>query len=373
MSIPSALLRSSLPCTRSLYLTGFSLQCSRRQIRRFATHNKSVNLNQQPSYLSHSLDTKHANSSTRHDSVGPFQIGISQQALRSGQKAKKWSELSAGGKVVRTAAQTKNVTVILLGASLAAILIYTITSEMYSNNSPTNLFKDACERIKRNPRVLNYLNGPLTFHNNPPSLVRPRHRNRHVTSQVFVDTYGQEHMILTFYIQGRSEGAAPLAEFGDYEAFVNSMREKLARIPDVTLNQAVVWVMDQAEYAWERTKRTVKYLSGAPVPAPPLPDTSEQVKRIEKPVENNGWKATGIFSSLKGSRGSSNSFLKADNRMFTEGEVHADLIRNSDGYFVFRYLLVDIPNTRDPNPVRVFVERAPSVRDNEPVMRWKAH
>lgn len=136
-------------------------------------------------------------------------------------------------------------------------------------------------------------------------------------------------MILTFYIQGRSEGAAPLAEFGDYEAFVNSMREKLARIPDVTLNQAVVWVMDQAEYAWQRTKRTLKYLSGAPVPAPPLPDTLEQVKRIEKPVENNGWKATGIFSSLKGSRGSSNSFLKADNRMFTEGEVHADLIRVS--------------------------------------------
>jgi hypothetical protein len=26
--------------------------------------------------------------------------------------------------------------------------------------------------------------------------------------------------------------------------------------------------------------------------------------------------------------------------------------------------------SRDPNPVRVFVEREPGVRENEPVMRW---
>jgi import inner membrane translocase subunit TIM21 len=28
--------------------------------------------------------------------------------------------------------------------------------------------------------------------------------------------------------------------------------------------------------------------------------------------------------------------------------------------------------SRDPNRVRVFVERAPGVRDNEPVMRWNS-
>ena len=63
--------------------------------------------------------------------------------------------------------------------------------------------------------------------------------------------------------------------------------------------------------------------------------------------------------------------------------------QNNEGYFVLRYLLIDIPSTcsevretlrfsgndvgtRDPNPVRVFVERAPGVRDNEPVMRWNS-
>lgn len=55
--------------------------------------------------------------------------------------------------VLRTASQTKNLVIIIIGAGFASLLIYTITSEMYSSNSPTNLFKDACERIKRNPRA----------------------------------------------------------------------------------------------------------------------------------------------------------------------------------------------------------------------------
>lgn len=61
-------------------------------------------------------------------------------------------------------------------------------------------------------------------------------------------------------------------------------------------------------------------------------------------------------------------------------------LQDQDGYFVFRYLLVDIPSksnvfkwdywtdrisdSRSHNPVRVFVERQPGVRENEPVMRW---
>jgi import inner membrane translocase subunit TIM21 len=137
-------------------------------------------------------------------------------------------------------------------------------------------------------------------------------------------------MILTFYIQGRPEGATPLpSEIGYYEAFTNWIREKLVHLPELSLDEAIAWSKDQAERAWEQSKRTIKYLSGAPVPAPPLSNTVEQEKKMGNPVENNGWNFAGIFSSLKGSRGSSDSFLKVDNRTFTEGEVHADLIRVS--------------------------------------------
>ena len=51
------------------------------------------------SLLTSALDQKQRTSHpSREDSVGPFQLGISQAALRRGEKAKKWSELSVGGK-----------------------------------------------------------------------------------------------------------------------------------------------------------------------------------------------------------------------------------------------------------------------------------
>ncbi len=98
MSIHSQILRPSTRCWGSLSRMRFSQRCSIHHMRQYATHPEGVNLNNPTSHLSQSLDTKHQRSSVRPDTVGPFQLGISQQALRSGEKVKKWSELSTGGK-----------------------------------------------------------------------------------------------------------------------------------------------------------------------------------------------------------------------------------------------------------------------------------
>lgn len=55
--------------------------------------------------------------------------------------------------MVRTTQRTTNLSVILLGAGLSAVLVYALTSELFSKNSPTVLYNDACERIKGSPRV----------------------------------------------------------------------------------------------------------------------------------------------------------------------------------------------------------------------------
>ena len=55
--------------------------------------------------------------------------------------------------VLRTTERTTNLTVILFGAGLSAVLIYCLTSELFSKNSPTVLYGDACERIKASHRV----------------------------------------------------------------------------------------------------------------------------------------------------------------------------------------------------------------------------
>ncbi|TFK41318.1 TIM21-domain-containing protein [Crucibulum laeve] len=375
MNIPSLFLRAHTRCSNSALRPFFKPEVLfTRSKRRYAT-NHPHNLNHGPSDLSQSLDTRQQRSGPRNDSVGPFQLGLS-QAARQGEKVQKWSELSAGGKVLRTTARTTNLTVILLGAGLSALLIYSLTSELFSKNSPTVLYGDACERLQNSAKLSKYLNGPLSFHNNPPSAVRPRHRNRHVTSQIMVDAYGNEHMIMTFYVKGHPEGhKLQLAEDSSYlDTASKWATEKFAVLSEMSLDDAVSWSKDRTSALYDQGKRAFKYLTGAPVPTPSIPSIpEEQRKGTAKKEESKAWSFAGMFSSLKGSRGDIvESAPTPSGKVYTDGEVHADLIRNDEGYFVFRYLLVDIPSSRDRNPIRVFVERTPGVRENEPVMRWNS-
>lgn len=338
--------------------------------RRYATRRDNLDFSEPGSLLSHSLDTNR--SEAKHDTVGPFQLGLSQSALRKGEKVPKWSELSAGGKVLRTTARTTNFGVILLGAGLSVLLVYSLTSELFSKNSATVLYGDACERIKASPRIAKYLNTPLVFHNNPPSAIRPRHRNRQVTSQIMVDPNGQEHMIMTFYVQGQAEAAEHHhSEVSYFTSATYWARDKFAGLSNLTFEQGVDWSKEHAGLVWDSWKNLFKYLTGSPLPRPPLPTLPRPEEKETTAQHGSGmWNFAGMFSSLKGTTKASRDATKTHGVTYTDGEVHADLVRNNDGYFVFRYLLVDIPSSRDPNNVRVFVERAPGVREHEPVMRW---
>ncbi|KAG8220038.1 TIM21-domain-containing protein [Butyriboletus roseoflavus] len=268
------------------------------------------------SLLTSALDQKQRTShSSREDSVGPFQLGISQAALRRGEKAKKWSELSVGGKVLRTTQRTTNLTVILLGAGLSAVLVYALTSELFSKNSPTVLYSDACERIKTSPRVAKYLHAPLTFHNNPPSSVRPRHRHRHVASQIAVDSSGREHILLNFYIEGSSLASFPTED--EKVSYVDS----LASLSFEDVKEKMSCFIDLARSAF-------KYLRGDSVSSatPPATADKERYKGQERTEEHSWWGLTGLFSGLRVRRshdGGSHGVITA----WTEGEVHADLVR----------------------------------------------
>jgi len=331
-----------------------------------------VDFGERSQLLSDSLDTKQR-SEAKHDHVGPFQLGLSPSTLQKGEKVQKWSELSAGGKVLRTTVRTTNLGVILLGAGLSALLIYCLTSELFSTNSPTVIYGDACERIKSSPRIAKYLNSPLTFHNNPPSALRPRHRNRHITSRVMIDSSGQEHMIMTFYVQGRPQGEiTPPLDSSYFKLMSEWIQDKFSGLSELSFDEAMAWSKQSGMNIWDKSIRAFKYLSGAPlppiyVPSMPSPESKESAKKEVTTI----WSVAGVFSSLKGAKKTSHEKTsRQTGRSFTEGEVHADLVKNKDGYFEFRYLLVDIPSSRDSDPVRVFVERVPGVRENEPVMRW---
>lgn len=115
--------------------------------------------------------------------MGPFQLGINLQSQKQ-EKVKKWSELSGSGKGVcqfksiilmgrvdidkwwvvgRVTARTTNLTVILVGAGLSAVLVYALATELFARNSPTVLYNDACERIKASPAVRQFLSRPILY------------------------------------------------------------------------------------------------------------------------------------------------------------------------------------------------------------------
>ncbi|KAK7064510.1 mitochondrial import inner membrane translocase subunit tim21 [Favolaschia claudopus] len=346
-------------------LTLFFRRCSapswisttRHHTRRFATHRST---NTGPSILSQSpLDHN-----PKQDK-GPFQLGLGlgQPAVQSGEKPKPWAELSTAGKVKRTTARTTNLTVILVGAGLSAVLIYCLTSELFSKNSPSVLYDDACERIKTSSKLAKYLEGPPRFYLEPPALARPRHRSRHVNSSIRVDATGREHMFLNFYIQSQPK------KLSWSESIYDWTQDKLS----YSMDDLISWTEESALAAWERSKEAFKFLSGAPSP-PPLPDTwSDEAKSAERKEESKGG-FMGMFSSLRGPRGTPlvESHSEPEGRLFSEGDVHVEFVKNNQGNFVLRYIIVELPNSRTRNPVRVFVERTPGVRDNEPVMRWNS-
>ncbi|KIY51334.1 hypothetical protein FISHEDRAFT_37276 [Fistulina hepatica ATCC 64428] len=299
------------------------------------------------------------------NTIGPFQLGLRQSAPHD--KIQSWSQLSTAGKMKRTTVQTKNLTVILLGAGLATIIIYCLATELFSTNSPTVLYKASCERIAISPKVAKYLQGPLDFHSTPPTDGRPRHRNRQILSQIAYDSSGREHMLLNFYVEGRLPGYAS-SDLSYTEWVAKWFESTFNEVSEMTLEDVSAKIHEHTTNVIDGSRNMFRYLAGAPTPSSRSVDNVEPAdpSTMSKSQDHGSW--LGIFSNLK--------FGVADSRkpsvdMFTEGEAHADLVRNADGYFVFRYLLVDLPSTHAHNHVRVFVERAPGVRENEAVMTFR--
>ncbi|KAG6829292.1 hypothetical protein H0H92_005046 [Tricholoma furcatifolium] len=311
------------------------IEAASARTRAYATHNET------PSPLSQALDTKHR-AVPRADTVGPFRLGATPTSLKRGERIQKWSELSTTGKVMRTTARTTNLTVILLGAGLFALLGYSLTTELFSKNSPTVLYGDACDRIKASPKVAKYLHGPLSFHNSPPSAIRPRHRDRHVISQIMVDAHGQEHMIMTFYVHGSPPGSDTVVSDASYlEAASDWAQQKLSQASELTFEESIEWTQNYAHTVWDKARWLFKYLAGAPLPSPSSPPQPEKALEANKDEKSSAWSFAGMFSAIQGTKGSSSrseSKNALDGQLYTEGEVHADFIRVRENETLFAYL-----------------------------------
>ena len=184
-------------------------------------------------------------------------------------------------------------------------------------------------------QVAKYLPGLLVFHNNPPSVLRPRHRNRHVSSQIVLDSSGREHMLLNFYVQSSSH--SPDQDVSYFESASVWLKNTTTDLSEVSWQEARDWIMLQTRETVVYAKDLFRYLSGDPASSTsrasqaslPVPRKQEAPASDEKGFWVN---FTGLFGSLRGGsrKGPYEGTLDAGHgRVWQEGEVHADLVRVS--------------------------------------------
>lgn len=87
--------------------------------------------------------------------------------------------------------------VIVLGVSITGALFYTILKELWSSNSPNNIYSAALERCVNDTRIQDQLGAPIKGFGEETR----RRRRQHVAHTVF-ERNGVLHMRMQFYIQG---------------------------------------------------------------------------------------------------------------------------------------------------------------------------
>lgn len=174
-------------------------------------------------------------------------------------------------------------------------------------------------------------------------------------------------------------------------------------LSDLTLESVTEWSTETWNDVVDSSKRAFAYLVGfrladsqqAEQPRSPAPSPVRKTE-IGKPAKDvsTAWSFAGLFSGLRGMSASSTDSSETHAQPeWTEGEVHADLVKDDEGNFKYRYLLVDIPrmfdwleqplywltdrvfrtfltDSRMRKPLRIYVEKGAGFREGEGVFMW---
>ena len=151
-------------------------------------------------------------------------------------------------------------------------------------------------------------------------------------------------MFLHFYIQGSQPGTKATDASERYiDYMIHWTSEGFTRLSDMSYDDVVDGVRARAAGVAESSKALFRFLSGEPTPAPSAnqPPTREPAPAEKEP--SSVWSFAGLFSGIKGKR-HGDGLDAANGRVFLEGEAHAELVRNDQGYFDFKDLVVEIPS-----------------------------
>lgn len=151
-------------------------------------------------------------------------------------------------------------------------------------------------------------------------------------------------MFLHFYIQGSQPGTrAADASEGYIDSMIHWTGDGFSRLSDMSFDDVVDGVRARAAGVAESSRALLRFLSGEPTPTSPAnhPPTRKPAPAEREP--SSAWSFAGLFSGIKSKR-HGDGLDVAGGRVFLEGEAHAELVRNDQGYFDFKDLIVEIPS-----------------------------
>jgi import inner membrane translocase subunit TIM21 len=174
-------------------------------------------------------------------------------------------------------------------------------------------------------------------------------------------------MLLNFYVQANSHSPDQDASYLDSAS--SWLNNSVTNFSEFSFREARDWIVLHTQETVDSAKDLFRYLSGDPVRSKSAAaQVSLPVPRKQESPTDNGkgfWSSfAGLFGSLRSGSGKGpyeGALDTGRGSMWQEGEVHADLVRvgvcrssqgshtytfqDASGYFVFRYILIDLPST----------------------------
>lgn len=210
--------------------------------------------------------------------------------------------------------------VVVFGITISGLIIYAVSSELFASNSPTKIFDQCVEILKKDKETQSILQEPIRYH----AETSGGRRNRRVLSTLSVDSAtGREKMTVSFAVEGKT--------------------------PDGPADESY----------WHRFKRWIRPIVVEPSDASALIPTPPTRETVEKPRDDDSssWLGSVFGSLLPSTLGGHSSAphtptvtrlrTKPVQGTFSHGEAIAVLLLNDKGTFELQSLTVYYPRKPD--------------------------
>nr|XP_023022036.1 mitochondrial import inner membrane translocase subunit Tim21 [Leptinotarsa decemlineata] len=141
-----------------------------------------------------------------------------------------------GEKVKETTKTVSYLGVILLGVGVTGSLFYAIFSELFSSNSPNNIYSKAVKKCISDHRIEDKLGYPITAYGEETR----RGRRQHVSHLIYAGRDGRKHMRMKFHLKGSFHTGTVHLDMVENDAGNYEYRYLFVEVDDMLRNTIMV-------------------------------------------------------------------------------------------------------------------------------------